>query len=66
LRGEENRVGAYGFAVDVALDPLRPAAALLALLRSASAFVGFGRRQPLVRFVGNQVALKLTSRRRSA
>lgn len=66
LRGEETRVGAYGFAVDVALDPLRPAAALLALLRSASAFVGFGRRQPLVRFVGNQVALKLTSRRRSA
>lgn len=66
LRGEEARVGAYGFAVDVALDPLRPAASLLALLKSASAFVAFGRRQPLGRFVGNQVALKLKSRRRSA
>ena len=66
LRGEEARVGAYGFAVDVALDPLRPAASLLALLESASAFVAFGRRQPLGRFVGNQVALKLKSRRRSA
>jgi hypothetical protein len=63
LRGEESRVGAYGFAVDVALDPLRPAASLLALLKSASAFVVFGRRQPLRRFVGNQVALKLKSRR---
>jgi len=66
LRGEEARVGAYGFAVDVALDPLRPAASLLALLKSASAFVVFGRRQPLGRFVGNQVALKLKSRRQSA
>jgi len=63
LRGEEARVGAYGFAVDVALDPLRPAAALLALLKSDAAFVVFGRRQPLVRFVGNQFALKLKSRR---
>ena len=66
LRGEEARVGAYGFAADVTLDPLRPAASLLALLKSASAFVVFGRRQPLGRFVGNQVALKLKSRRRSA
>ena len=63
LRGEEARVGAYGFAVEAALDPLRPAAAFLALLKSASAFVVFGRRQRLVRFVGNQVALKLKLRR---
>jgi hypothetical protein len=62
LAGEEARVGAYGFAVDVALDPLRPAAALLALLKSGSAFVVFGRREPLTRFVGNQLALKLKSR----
>jgi hypothetical protein len=66
LRGQEARVGAYGFASDVVLDPLRPAASLLALLKSASTFVAFGRRQPLGRFVGNQVALKLSSRRRSA
>ena len=65
LRGEEARVGAYGFAVDVALDRLRLAAGLLALLKSGSTFVVFGRRQPLVRFVGNQVALKLKSRRRA-
>jgi hypothetical protein len=58
LPGEEARVGAYGFAVDVALDPLRPAAALLALLRSGSAYVAFGRREPLARFVVNQLALK--------
>ena len=63
LPGEEARVGAYGFAVDVALDPLRPAAALLALLQSGSAYVVFGRREPLTRFVGNQLALKLKSRR---
>src|SRR5262245_35360157 len=64
LAGQEARVGAYGFAVDVALDPLRPAAALLALLKSGSAFVVFGRREPLTRFVGNQLALKLKSRLR--
>jgi hypothetical protein len=64
LAGEEARVGAYGFAADVALDPLRPAAALLVLLKSGSPFVVFGRREPLVRFVGNQVALKLKSRLR--
>jgi hypothetical protein len=65
LRGEEARVGAYGFAVEAALDPLRPAAAFLALLKSGSPFVVFGRRQRLVRFVGNQVALKLKTRRRA-
>ena len=65
LRGEEARVGAYGFAVDVTLDLLRPAAALLALLESGSAFTVFGRREPLARFVGNQLALKLKSRLRS-
>ena len=64
LAGEEARVGAYGFAADVALDPLRPAAALLVLLKSGSPFVVFGRREPLVRFVGNQVALKLKSKLR--
>jgi hypothetical protein len=63
LPGEEERVGAYGFAVDVALDPLHPAAALLALLKSASTFVAFGRRQALPRFVGNQLALRLKAGR---
>jgi hypothetical protein len=63
LRGEEARVGAYGFAIDVALDPLCPAASLLSRLKSGSPFVVYGRRQPLTRFVGNQVALKLKSRR---
>jgi hypothetical protein len=63
LPGQERRVGAYGFAVDVDLDPLQPAAALLALLKSGSTYVVFGRREPLTRFVGNQLALKLRARR---
>jgi hypothetical protein len=63
LRGEEARIGAYGFAVDVALDPLQPAAALLTLLANGSPYVVFGRREPLTRFVGNQLALKLKSGR---
>jgi len=63
LPGEEARVGAYGFAVEAALDPLRPAAALLALLAIGSPRFAFGRREPLTRFVGNQLALKLKSRR---
>ncbi|RPI64462.1 MAG: hypothetical protein EHM50_00610 [Lysobacterales bacterium] len=58
LPGEEARVGGYGFAVDVALDPLRPTAALLAVLRSGAPFAAFGRRERLVRFVGNQLALR--------
>jgi hypothetical protein len=66
LPGEEARVGAYGFAVDVALDPLRPAAALLAVLRSGAPFAAFGRRERLTRFVGNQLALRRRSARRSA
>jgi hypothetical protein len=62
LPGEETRVAAYGFAIDVALDPLRPAAALLALLKSGSAFAPFGRREPLTRFLGNQLALRMRRR----
>jgi hypothetical protein len=62
LPGEESRVGGYGFAVEAALDPLRPAAALLAALRSGASVAAFGRRERLIRFVGNQLALR---RRRS-
>lgn len=66
LPGEEARVGAYGFAVDVDLDPLSPAAGLLALLRSGASFTAFGRREGFGRFVGNQIALRLGSRPRAA
>jgi hypothetical protein len=62
LRGEEARVGSYGFAIDVPLDPLRPAAALLALLASGARFTPFGRCSPLTRFVGRQLALKWQNR----
>lgn len=62
LPGEEARVGSYGCAIDVPLDGLRPAAALLALLGSGTAFTAFGRRTPLTRFVGRQLALKWKSR----
>jgi len=62
LPGEEARVGGYGFAVDVDLDPLRPTAALLALLQSGAAFTAFGQREGLRRFVGKQLALRFTNR----
>jgi hypothetical protein len=62
LPGEETRVGGYGFAVDVDLDPLRPAAALLALLQSGATFMVFGQREGLSRFVGKQLALRFTNR----
>jgi hypothetical protein len=61
LLGQEERVGSYGFAVDADLDWLRPAAALLAILKSGASFTAFGRRAELTRFVGNQLALKLRS-----
>jgi hypothetical protein len=61
LRGEEVRVGSYGFAVAADLDSLRPAAALLALFTSGASFAAFGRRAALARFVGSQLALKLRS-----
>jgi hypothetical protein len=64
LPGEEARVGGYGFAVDVDLDPLRPAAALLALLQSGTTFTAFGQREGLRRFVGKQLALRFTNRPR--
>jgi hypothetical protein len=66
LPGQEGRVGSYGFAIDAALDTLRPAAALLALFASGTRFVPFGRRARLTRFVGNQLALQLQSRLRRA
>jgi hypothetical protein len=62
LPGEEARIGSYGFAVDVALDSLRPAAALLAVLKSGAPFVPFGRRTALPRFIGRQIALQLKAR----
>jgi len=62
LPGEETRIGSYGFAVDVALDSLRPAAALLAVLKSGTPFVPFGRRTALPRFIGRQIALQLRAR----
>jgi hypothetical protein len=62
LPGEEARLGAYGFAIDLDLDPLRPAAALLAVLRSGAAFVAFGRRERLGHFLTKQLELKCKSR----
>jgi hypothetical protein len=61
LPGQEARVGSYGCAVKAELDWLRPAAALLAILKSGATFVAFGRKAQLTRFVGNQLALKLRS-----
>jgi hypothetical protein len=61
LLGQEARVGSYGFAVAADLDWLRPAAAMLAILKSGASFSAFGRRAELTRFVGSQLALKLRS-----
>jgi hypothetical protein len=66
LPGEERRVGSYGFAVDVDLDPLRPAAGLLALLQSGASFMAFGQRETFRGFVGKQLALRLNSRPHAA
>jgi hypothetical protein len=62
LPGEERRVGGYGFAVDVDLDPLRPAASFLALLQSGATFMAFGRREGLSGFVGKQLKLRFAGR----
>jgi hypothetical protein len=61
LFGQESRVGSYGFAVNADLDWQRPAAQLLAILRSGTSFAAFGRAAQLKRFVGSQLALKLRS-----
>jgi hypothetical protein len=61
LPGQESRVGSYGFAVSADLDWQRPAAALLAILRSGASLAAFGRRAALGKFVGSQLALKLRS-----
>jgi hypothetical protein len=66
LPGQESRVGSYGFALHADLDPLRPAAALRALLAGRASLVPFGRRARLARFVGNQLALQLKTRLRRA
>lgn len=66
LPGEEARIGGYGFAVDAALDPLRPAAGLLALLQSGATFVAFGQRESFRGFVGKQLALRLNARPHAA
>jgi hypothetical protein len=66
LPGEEARIGAYGFAIDADLDPLRPAAALLALLQSGASFTAFGQRESFSGFVGKQLALRLNARPHAA
>ena len=65
LPGQEARVGGYGFAVDVDLDPLRPAAGLLAHLSSGAAVAPFGEREGFRGFVGKQVALRFTKQARA-
>ncbi len=62
LPGEEARVGAYGLAIDVDLDALRPAAALLASLERRAPFAAFGRRLGVTDFVGKQLKLRLRRR----
>jgi hypothetical protein len=63
LRGEEQRVGAYGFALEMELGLENPAAELFAALRGTKSIIPFGRREQLSRFMRNQLAMQL---RRSA
>jgi hypothetical protein len=63
LPGDEARVGAYGLAIDVDLDELRPAAALLAALENGAPFAAFGRRSGVTDFIGKQLKLRLRRRR---
>jgi hypothetical protein len=64
---ERARAGRYGFRIDAALDPERPATSLKRLVRDpATALHAFGRRETPLRFVRNQIAMQLRKRRRAA
>jgi hypothetical protein len=63
LPGDAHRAGSYGFALDGPLDSTRPAAALKArLLAMRDQPRGFGRLQPLWRFLANQVGMQWRKR----
>lgn len=62
LRGEEMRIGGYGFALDAVVDPRRVAASVVAELRARPKPIPFGRRAALRGFVGRQLALIVKGR----
>lgn len=63
FRGEENRIGSYGFLLDGEVDIARPAEHLLELVRKASdGIIAYGQRERIVRFVRNQVAMQFAKR----
>ncbi len=62
---EEDRAGRYGFLLDLAFDPRRPAATLRGALRDPStAPRPFGARETPLRFLRNQIAMQRRKRLR--
>jgi len=62
---EISRVGSYGFLMEASVDPLRPAAAIRAILRNPEvSIVRFGRRQQAYRFIATQLKMQVRKRRR--
>jgi hypothetical protein len=63
FRGEERRVGSYGFVLEGALDDAMPARELRDRLRSVPCPVrAYGSREHPVRFLRNQVAMQVVKR----
>ncbi|MBB5716871.1 hypothetical protein [Sphingomonas aerophila] len=67
LPKESNRIGTFGQIVSVKLNPIAPAASLIAALRSPeTALETYGRRQSLVEMAGLQWALRRENKRLAA
>jgi hypothetical protein len=67
LAAERDAVGRYGFVIEGAVDPARPAAGLLRLLRGLVRQPrAFGRRQRLAPFLARQIAMQWRKRRAAA
>ena len=61
LATECGRVGSFGLRLGAALDPRRPAASLATVLRDRSVpSETYGRAKPVIAFVRDQIALRLT------
>ena len=64
LAAERDAVGRYGFVVEGAVDPARPAAGILRLLQGLERQPRtFGRRQTLAPFLARQIAMQWRKRR---
>lgn len=58
LPGAAERIGSFGSALELTLSPDRPAASLLAALRTARGLERFGRPENPIRFAADQIRLR--------